>query len=87
MSVDWPDVRLALDTLGLDYQDCRKVVIGVRGIEAEYLARNAEGRLFATEDDEVATRTLTRQIAHPAPTERFPGEPTPIYDNLLEETR
>jgi hypothetical protein len=62
------------------------VVIGVRGIEAEYMARNAEGHLFADEDDNIATHTLTRQIAYPVPAERFPGEPTPIHDRLIEET-
>jgi hypothetical protein len=87
MSVDWPDVRIALDALGLEHQDCRQVMIGPRTVVAGYLARNAEGRLFADEDDDIAIRTLTRQIVYPAPERRFPGEPTPIHDRLTEETR
>jgi len=86
VSIDWPDVQVALDILGLEVKDCRRVTIGPQSVESEYMARNAEGRLFAREDNEVATRTTTRQIAYPMPAERFPDEPTPIHDRLSEET-
>ena len=61
--VNWDDIKLAMDQLGLDWTDVSRIEIEFAelGVTVEYLERDSEGRL-RIEGSEYVTKTVVLEV-------------------------